>query len=226
MLEKVKFEGDHAKAVFAKNLFLHNKKNKELVYLVIAAHDTQIDMKALEKHWKSGSGNLRAGDQEVMENLLGATKGAVNLFSILNDKSAKKVKLVMDQRLMNDFEWIAFHPMQNDATTAISNADMKKVIAASEHEAEVVEFAKLAGDATAAAPKKEEAKKPAQKGGAAAKKEEVKQDVHQLGIEYTREKNFAKWYQQVITKSELIEYYEISGCYILRPLAYFIWESI
>jgi prolyl-tRNA synthetase family I len=24
----------------------------------------------------------------------------------------------------------------------------------------------------------------------------------------------------------MIEYYEISGCYILRPLAYFIWESI
>ena len=24
----------------------------------------------------------------------------------------------------------------------------------------------------------------------------------------------------------MIEYYEISGCYILRPLAYFIWEGI
>jgi prolyl-tRNA synthetase family I len=30
----------------------------------------------------------------------------------------------------------------------------------------------------------------------------------------------------IITKSEMIEYYEISGCYILRPLAYYIWESI
>lgn len=24
----------------------------------------------------------------------------------------------------------------------------------------------------------------------------------------------------------MIEYYEISGCYILRPLAYYIWEQI
>lgn len=95
MLEKVKFEGDFAKAVFAKNLFLHNKKKKELVYLVIAAHDTNIDMKALTTHLKAGSGNLRAGDQEVMESLLGATKGAVNLFAILND-TAKKVHLIMD----------------------------------------------------------------------------------------------------------------------------------
>lgn len=31
---------------------------------------------------------------------------------------------------------------------------------------------------------------------------------------------------QVITKSELIEYYDVSGCYILRPWAFSIWESI
>jgi hypothetical protein len=33
--------------------------------------------------------------------------------------------------------------MQNDATTSISNADMKKVIAASNHEAEVIDFSKI-----------------------------------------------------------------------------------
>jgi len=37
---------------------------------------------------------------------------------------------------------------------------------------------------------------------------------------------FARWYQEVITKSEMIEYYDISGCYILRPWSYSIWESI
>ena len=31
---------------------------------------------------------------------------------------------------------------------------------------------------------------------------------------------------QVITKGEMIEYYDVSGCYILRPWAYSIWESI
>lgn len=94
MLEKVKFDEDYSSAVFAKNLFLAIKK-KDLFYLVVAAHDTQIDMKALTSHLKAGSGNLRAGDQEVMEQLLGATKGAVNLFAILNDKD-KKVHLIVD----------------------------------------------------------------------------------------------------------------------------------
>ena len=31
---------------------------------------------------------------------------------------------------------------------------------------------------------------------------------------------------QIITKGELIEYYDVSGCYILRPSSYFIWEQI
>lgn len=109
---------------------------------MIAAHDTNIDMKGLTKHLKAGSGNLRAGDVEIMEAMLGAKKGSLNLFAILND-TAKKVHLIMDQRLMNDFELVAFHPMQNDATTAISNADMKKIIALSNREAEVLDFSKI-----------------------------------------------------------------------------------
>uniref|UniRef100_A0A8C8FKA6 Bifunctional glutamate/proline--tRNA ligase n=1 Tax=Oncorhynchus tshawytscha TaxID=74940 RepID=A0A8C8FKA6_ONCTS len=31
---------------------------------------------------------------------------------------------------------------------------------------------------------------------------------------------------QVITKAEMIEYYDVSGCYVLRPWSYSIWESI
>ena len=41
-----------------------------------------------------------------------------------------------------------------------------------------------------------------------------------------REDNFGEWYTQVITRAELIEYYDISGCYILRPDAFAVWETI
>ncbi|KAI4873323.1 hypothetical protein NFI96_029076, partial [Prochilodus magdalenae] len=47
-----------------------------------------------------------------------------------------------------------------------------------------------------------------------------------LGLEAKKEENLADWYSQVITKSEMIEYYDVSGCYVLRPWAYAIWESI
>ena len=47
MLEGVKFTGAFEKTKFAKNLFLYDKKKKERMWLVITAHDTQIDMKDL-----------------------------------------------------------------------------------------------------------------------------------------------------------------------------------
>ncbi|XP_029449039.1 bifunctional glutamate/proline--tRNA ligase isoform X4 [Rhinatrema bivittatum] len=47
-----------------------------------------------------------------------------------------------------------------------------------------------------------------------------------LGLEAKKEENLADWYSQVITKSEMIEYYDVSGCYVLRPWAFSIWEAI
>uniref|UniRef100_A0A8C9VU88 Bifunctional glutamate/proline--tRNA ligase n=1 Tax=Scleropages formosus TaxID=113540 RepID=A0A8C9VU88_SCLFO len=47
-----------------------------------------------------------------------------------------------------------------------------------------------------------------------------------LGLEVKKEENLAEWYSQVITKAEMIEYYDVSGCYVLRPWSYTIWEAI
>ncbi|KAK5874481.1 hypothetical protein PBY51_019421 [Eleginops maclovinus] len=47
-----------------------------------------------------------------------------------------------------------------------------------------------------------------------------------LGLEAKKEENLADWYSQVITKAEMIEYYDVSGCYVLRPWSYSIWQSI
>lgn len=50
--------------------------------------------------------------------------------------------------------------------------------------------------------------------------------ITRLGLEAKKEENLPDWYSQVITKAEMIEYYDVSGCYILRPWAYSIWENI
>lgn len=47
-----------------------------------------------------------------------------------------------------------------------------------------------------------------------------------LGVDADREKDFSEWYVQAITRSELIEYTDISGCYVLRPDSYRVWEQI
>ena len=51
-------------------------------------------------------------------------------------------------------------------------------------------------------------------------------DVCRLGLEVKKEENFSEWYSQVLIKAEMIEYYDVSGCYVLRPWSFAIWEAI
>ncbi len=38
--------------------------------------------------------------------------------------------------------------------------------------------------------------------------------------------DFAKWYTDVIKKSELVDYSSVKGCMVIRPYGYAIWENI
>jgi len=71
MKEVVSFSGEHSKYMLAKQLFLHDKKKKENLFLVCAGVDTVIDLKILSKHLKVGSGNLRAAPADDLTKFLG-----------------------------------------------------------------------------------------------------------------------------------------------------------
>ena len=47
-----------------------------------------------------------------------------------------------------------------------------------------------------------------------------------FGMTTTRTENFSEWYRQLIIKGNLIEYYDVSGCYVFLPNSYFVWEQI
>jgi prolyl-tRNA synthetase len=47
-----------------------------------------------------------------------------------------------------------------------------------------------------------------------------------LGIESDKITDTNNWYTEVIIKGELIDYTDVSGCYILKPKAQFIWDRI
>ena len=49
------------------------------------------------------------------------------------------------------------------------------------------------------------------------------EDTKQLTAK--KEEDFSEWFQQLIQKAELIEYSKVSGCYILRPRAYSMWNA-
>jgi prolyl-tRNA synthetase len=47
-----------------------------------------------------------------------------------------------------------------------------------------------------------------------------------IGIDVSKEEDFPGWYQQVLTKGDMLDYYDVSGCFILKPSLFFIWEEI
>ncbi len=56
--------------------------------------------------------------------------------------------------------------------------------------------------------------------------EKTMPDKDEKGITAKKEKDFSEWYNQLLQKAELIEYTDVSGCYILRPRAFAVWEKI
>eukprot|EP00798_Chlamydomonas_sp_ICE-L_P013876 gene13876-19802_t len=65
---------------------------------------------------------------------------------------------------------------------------------------------------------KEKKEKPPQGEG---KKKESK-----LGLSASKTEAFSDWYSEIVIASELLSYYDVSGCYILRPWAFAMWESV
>lgn len=57
-------------------------------------------------------------------------------------------------------------------------------------------------------------KSEAKKGSNAAPKKA--NDGPLISINATKEDDFPSWYQQVLTKGDMLDYYDVSGCYILK----------
>lgn len=87
---------------------------------------------------------------------------------------------------------------------------------------------KPAKEGGAEKPKGEKPKKaaPAKPESAPAPQEGGLKKQTRLGLEAKKEENLPEWYTQVLTKGELIEYYDVSGCYILRHWSFAIWKQI
>jgi Ala-tRNA(Pro) deacylase len=120
---KASMPGGHSK-----NLFLKDKKGA--LFLLCALSDTQIDLNAVSK--VVGSGRFSFGNAELLLQYLGVAPGSVTLFALIND-SERKVQLILDEGFFA-YDLVNFHPLSNDATTAISPADMLKFARDTGHE--------------------------------------------------------------------------------------------
>ncbi|KAH3846297.1 prolyl-tRNA synthetase associated domain-containing protein 1-like [Dreissena polymorpha] len=111
--------------MFAKNLFLRDKKKR--LFLFCAAHDADIKLNDLAK-LVGASGGLRFADESVLQDKLGLSQGAVTVFGIINDV-IHDVKLVLDSRLVDgSYARVLFHPMVNSATLSLTSTGLLKFV--------------------------------------------------------------------------------------------------
>lgn len=116
---KAKMPGGHSK-----NLFLKDKKGA--LFLLCALGESAIDLNAVSK--LIGAGRFSFGSAERLAENLGVTPGSVTIFALINDPD-RKVTLLLDEGFFAH-DPVNFHPLRNDATTAVSPADLLKFIRA------------------------------------------------------------------------------------------------
>jgi Ala-tRNA(Pro) deacylase len=142
-------EGDEVKAGMpgghTKNLFLKDAKGQ--LWLVSALQHALVDLKALPK--AIGAAKLSFGSAELMAQTLGVTPGSVTAFGLVNDAD-HRVRFVLDAGLAAS-DPVNFHPLTNTATTAVSQADFRRFLAALGIEPIVVDFAALSESGVAGA---------------------------------------------------------------------------
>lgn len=106
-----------------KNLFLRDQKGRRH-FLVILPGDKAADLNALSG--KIGSTKLSFGSDERLKKHLGAEKGGVSPFAILNN-TGNTVEVVIDKALLK-LPSVGFHPNSNETTVFVAFDDVVKMI--------------------------------------------------------------------------------------------------
>ena len=220
--------------IYCKNLFLKNKAGG--LYLITAANDTKTDYKLLCKIFKTKNGNIREAEKDKLTTYLHCEPGHVNSFSLLNLNEAQKkeVQFHLDKNLVDNYKTIGIPPMNSSSTCWLKPQDLINLLEKNGIKVNITDFT-VKEEEKKENEKKDEKKKEDKKKEKDKKKgdktkekpeKDADEDISSLGIQNKKEENFSDWYSECITKSEMIDYYDISGCYILRPWSYEIWEKI
>ncbi|KAL3684554.1 hypothetical protein R1sor_002576 [Riccia sorocarpa] len=114
----------HLEGGHSKNLLLKDKKNR--LILVSALTSTKVDMKVLSQRLGLGKSGLRMAPEDIMQAVLKVPLGCVTPFALLN-QSARSVILFLDEGFKSKAQ-VFFHPLTNDATTAISPSGLEKFL--------------------------------------------------------------------------------------------------
>jgi prolyl-tRNA synthetase len=181
--------------------------------IVVALTTTQTPSGIIAK--SANAKDPRLAKNDLTNEFFGVAAADFSIASLSGKHAGGKVKIILDSKITDS----------EDSKYVLENASGKLILNGkqllgflSTFEPTVVDFE--AEVAAAPAPtEKKTAEKP-------APSDATLEDAKLIGVTVDKEKDFPGWYQQILTKGEMLDYYDVSGCYIMRPASYAVWEQI
>lgn len=206
------------------------KSAKPYPVLIVARAETETNTGALGK--EINQKDMRLATPELLSEFLGATKDDVSPLNVTKANAAEAshpLLVVLDQSLASSSELFALHAASSDTTIFLTGQDVHKYLQSTGVALQVVDFTKLTS-AAAATPASKETGGATGVAAAAVRARHAEAakiaEAELIGITVRKDGDFADWYQQVLRKGDMLDYYDVSGCYILKPWSYTVWQSI
>ncbi|KAI3647021.1 hypothetical protein MP228_007242 [Amoeboaphelidium protococcarum] len=208
---------------FTKSLVLKSKKK-----IIMALMDQSAELRASDIGKVVGVKDLRAVNDETLVQYCPQlqTKFDISPLSLSDSTIKDDITVYIDQRVSD--AKLLMRRSRSDSTVLLSLDQLKQYLTHHKIDFKVTDFSKPAGVDQASAQQEQSAAGKAKSANkdAAAKSKSAGQKEVKIGLEVKKEEDFSQWYQQVLTKSEMLEYYDVSGCYILRPWSFNVWKQI
>ncbi|KAM6492336.1 hypothetical protein JOM56_012060 [Amanita muscaria] len=192
------------------------------VPLVVVAHeDTETSSSALGK--KLNLKELRLASEDLLTEFFSLDKNSLSPLA-LTQNTFSRVTTVVDASIDSDTIY-ALHASSSSSTVFLTGKDVVaylRSLETTETKLNVLDFSELASSS---------APPPATGAGGGAASTKEKEDAKiegavQIAVGVKKEVDFASWYTNVLIKADMLDYYSVSGCYILKPWSYSIWEEI
>lgn len=153
---------------------------------------------------------------------------AASPLSLAGDE-AHPVLLVVDSAISSadPSTKLAFHAKSSSESVILSVKDLTTFIEARKIESHTVDFVEIKTQTDAPAAADAAAAKTIARAAPTNSKSAARiEDAELIGITVRKAGDFPEWYQQVLRKGDMLDYYDVSGCYILKPWSYHVWEAI
>ncbi|KAG5645506.1 hypothetical protein DXG03_005916 [Asterophora parasitica] len=162
---------------------------------------------------------LRLAAADLLTDFFALDKDSLSPLA-LNKLTFPRVQTIVDSSIASSSTVFALHAHSSSSTIFLTGSEILgylRQLETAETKIQELDFQNIAPSASAAQTSKAPVKE----------KEDAKiEGAVQIAIGVKKEADFAAWYTNVLIKADMLDYYSVSGCYILKPWSYSIWEEI